>query len=1152
MLFPASNQVLNATGGVLNYIGHSNQFGALGGAPSPLDYVFLPGSALPNYVTSWVPVLSTSPYAIPGPSSSAGTWDYASLTTIANGSSGTIVVPAGGGERDQNGVQRNVDPNVPITGAGSKPYFDIGAFEYIQYFPPEVTGVTATFGTITKNIYSVGGVAGTNVAPQSIQVQFNHQIDPTTINSQTVVLEGSSDGSFNTNNATTTFYNLAGKLTFDPTTDILTISLGASGLILGNAEYRLLLIGTGSQELRDPQGNALDGENLDANGQQKALPSGDGIPGGNFQLTFTIDTHPPALVAGSFKLAPVSYSNSDYSGSGVTNQILPTFQGSITDVFPPTNPVQGDAVFIDVSTAGNGVFNDLNAGVGTTDANGNFSVQLTTPLPNSNYSVGADGLLVSNGVIDPLVTGVSQARVRVVDQSGNVAILSPAAFYNFIVDTTPPNVTAINPPANTLAKVTAGVIPVTVTFNKNIDPKTLNASSIQVIRTGGDGIFGNGNDVTMSIDPTSIKVIPLKTGGLGAEQVTFNIIGTPAAPTANDNYQITIKGTGGTPVLDIAGNKLGGGKDFVSTTLVYSPTLAHLIYVGSPFDITDPTQKQGTVENPFPTIAKGLAAAQVGDVVGVLPGVYTEIVTLKSLVTLESASLSSSDTVLVPGDPLSTIIRAPQSFNPTVTVIGNNLTSAAGGAFSTVLSGFTISSPLQFNPASGPINIYSTGLLLTNSSIVVSDDYFVDSGSGVSVVTSAAGSAIPTFANDVFAGNFTGLGINYSASTLATPGLIENSDFVFNTYGLVFNTTSTAPFLGTISNNIFWQNRSLDGTAGFAIGSTAADKVLVFGNDFADNGPSLSAPGDDTFNIASAGGFNPGVLNSVAPDPWGNFVGEPAFVAPRDPRPAPGGDGPGAFFLEADFDLSSKSAVIDKAVTGTTPFVVSPTPTDILGRGRVSSGKQWNTIVFGTTGPADVGAYEFNGTAGIGSGVASLHVTSATLYSGGVYTGAAQTVSQFTTTGVYSGTQANALILHFSAPVNQASFNATDLLISGDGDLNLKATSLTWLDNETVEFTLTGGYNQSGGTVNLTLGKKPVNGVNGSRLGAFIDQISLNAGNPPQSPPVVPPIVPPPPGPPIVSPPPPVGPPITPPPPPPTHSPGSPPITPPPPPATHS
>ncbi|HEY2159534.1 MAG TPA: hypothetical protein VGH33_28170, partial [Isosphaeraceae bacterium] len=402
---------------------------------------------------------------------------------------------------------------------------------------------------------------------------------------------------------------------------------------------------------------------------------------------------------------------------------------------------------------------------------------------------------------------------------------------------------------------------------------------------------------------------------------------------------------------------------------------------------------------------------------------------------------------------------------------------------------------------------------------------------------------------DVFAGNFTGLGINYSASSLANPGVIANSDFVFNTFGLVINASSASGVLATISNNIFWQNHSIDGKSGFAAGAVSQNNVLLFGNMFADNGPSLTSPADDTYNLNGAGGFNPAALNSVAPDPWGNFVGEPAFVAPRDPRPAPGGDGPGAFFVEANFDLTSKSAALDKSVTGTSPWVVIPTATDILYRGRVSSGKQWNTMVFGTTGPADVGAYEFNGTGGVGSGASSFHATSATLISGGVFNGLAQTVSQFNTSGVFAGSSATALIVKFSAPVNQSSFNANDLLISGGGDLNLKATGLTWIDSQTVEFTLAGGYNQSGGTVNISLGRNRATSASGKRLGAFMDQVNLSPGSPPQSPPTVPPIVPPtvPPSP---VPPPPTVPPIVPPPPP--TSPGSPPITPPPPPPTHS
>ena len=57
-----------------------------------------------------------------------------------------------------------------------------------------------------------------------------------------------------------------------------------------------------------------------------------------------------------------------------------------------------------------------------------------------------------------------------------------------------------------------------------------------------------------------------------------------------------------------------------------------------------------------------MTAAGAGDVVAVLPGVYTEQVTLKQFVRLLSADPSSTDQTVFTtstGDALATIIRAP-------------------------------------------------------------------------------------------------------------------------------------------------------------------------------------------------------------------------------------------------------------------------------------------------------------------------------------------------------------------------------------------------------------------------------------------------------------------------------------------------------------
>ena len=79
-------------------------------------------------------------------------------------------------------------------------------------------------------------------------------------------------------------------------------------------------------------------------------------------------------------------------------------------------------------------------------------------------------------------------------------------------------------------------------------------------------------------------------------------------------------------------------------------------------------------------------------------------------------------------------------------------------------------------------------------------------------------------------------------------------------------------------------------------------------------------------------------------------VGEPAFVAARDPRP--GFDGPTIFLLDANFDLTANSAAIDAALNSAAPA------TDFLGRGRVDVANRG----FPGLGPADVGAFEYQGS----------------------------------------------------------------------------------------------------------------------------------------------------------------------------------------------
>ncbi|MBX6312577.1 MAG: hypothetical protein IRY99_06610, partial [Isosphaeraceae bacterium] len=881
MLLPISNQALDATGGVRNTIGRIIRFPGpnFQQFPTPGDLVTLPGldPAQRGFFDQWTAMIG----GLPGPASNAG---------------GTLTYVPMLGERDQDGFLRQDDPNVPNIGFGSRPFFDIGSHEFRQLFPPHVIGVasvvtspTAPGGAQVVDLYGVGTTKGVNQSPQSILVLFDQLIDPTSINNMSVVLNTagpdhllgtSDDGKI----------DLSGRLTFDPVSKILTIKLGAANTFLTTDLYRLTLVGTGSSFLRNPRGDALDGENIGPNGQQLPLPSGDGFPGGNFQVTFSVDTHAPQVVAGTFRLDPGSDTN--IVGDNITANSLPTFIGQITDIFPDvlppsTSPVN-ETVILQVFDPTTGAW--VNRGIAPVGANGTFSVTVTgPPLPDSPYNVGPDGIL---GTADD--TGKSLARVLVVDQSGNVSNPSdPSAQTSFIVDTKGPQVIAAIPSPNEQVTPVNGVVSVGLGISENLDPAKI-IGALSARGAGPDGIFGTGDDIPLAIsfDPaTGIQYLDTPSGGPGREIIHFNINGV----TTNGLYQVRLSGTSPNAATDIAGNSLDGefsgvfpsgngvpGGDFNLTFVVYSPTLARRIFVGPSTSFSP----DGSRANPFPTIMQGLAAANVGDTVAVLPGVYTESVTLKSLVRLVSVDPASTDAQLLPGNALATIIRAPASVTgaPTTTISGANLISIPG--FATEVSGFTIASPLVGDPARGPINAMSSGVFLVNSDALIDKNYIIDSGMGLIVAMTGAAAATPRIEDNGLIGNLIGLVINDAGTSSLAGGLpieIANNTIADNTTGVaLIAAAGTVPVLADIVNNIFWQNAELSpARTGTGILAVAPGRLTVRNNLFSRNGPSVTDPSDDAVGVG--GSFNPAALGA-SPDPNGNLTGDPAFAFPIDPR----------------------------------------------------------------------------------------------------------------------------------------------------------------------------------------------------------------------------------------------------------------------------
>ncbi len=1082
-IFPTVNQVLDPTGGIRtdpNSLtppatpGRSNAFGgiATNSITDPRQQVTLPGSPGATFDNEWVAVLPTAANAIAGPASNAGTFDYAPIT----------------GERDQLGQLRVDDPNVPNVGFGSRPFFDIGAFEFVQYFPPQIeafsssTNVQATLadGT-TKDLYSVGGISGVNQQLQTIALKFNEALDPTTISAMSVVLVGSGgDGIFGNGNDVT--FSLAGRLTYTNTASGSVLTINMAGLNLPTDEYELTLDGNGSNVIKNLQGNALDGENTpndDPNGVQQALPSGDGQPGGNFYLQFTIDMHPPTLVPGSFQLDPSSVTG---SLPFVTNDTTPSFSGQISDIFPPANALQGDTVFLDVFNQSTGQW--VQVGQSTTNATGNFTVAVTTPLPDSQYNVGPDGVL---GTADD--QGYDVARVRIVDQAGNVsdAFTDPLSDFqaqgaatNFIIDTLAPQITAESPAPGSLAST--GLLTISFTVDKNVNPNSINANTISVVRAGPDGVFGTPDDVTIPLTNVTFSITPLKTGRLGPEQVSFTI---PASPT-NDLYQVTLSGAAGTAITDVAGNPLNGsgtpGSNFSWQFVVINSNATSIVFAGPASDVSDATATAGTRENPFPTINQAIAAAGIGDFVAVLPGVYNENVVLKSLVRVLSASLSSTDTSFQPGNALATVIRAPTTpaapATQNIAVSASNLISVPG--LETEIGGFSIVSPLIGSQANGSVDPASIGVSIFNSNVLVDKDYILLGGTGVSVTTQGLNAATPSILDDVISGNIYGVVINDAGTgSVQSPIGILNNDIVDNQVGVVAVVNASAPVLADIGNNIFWQNHDqTPARNGAAVAASTPNKLLLQGNMFSGNGPSDSNQGQAVINVG--GGFNPATLGST-PDQFGNFTGNPGFVSPRDPRP--GADGPGEFFLDANFDLTSASAAIDAALPSIAP------PYDFLYRSRVRIPGRG----FPGTGPADVGAFEFNGTGGLAIGGA-FRVASSSLAAGGAALAAGGSVT--------AQQLGNAITVDFSQVVNPSAVTPSDLVISGSGVNSanpVHATSLQWIDAHTVEFMLSGSFNSSG-TVTVSIPAGSIQSTGNQSLAGFSDTAQIVASTPTPTP----------------------------------------------------
>lgn len=113
-------------------------------------------------------------------------------------------------------------------------------------------------------------------SPANIVAMFDRELDVSTVNSLTFVLEASGgDGSFNDGNETAI---VATNITTTPTN----ATFHLTGVTLADDTYRVRLSGSGASIVMDLDANALDGE------FSGTFPSGDGTAGGNFEAPFSL------------------------------------------------------------------------------------------------------------------------------------------------------------------------------------------------------------------------------------------------------------------------------------------------------------------------------------------------------------------------------------------------------------------------------------------------------------------------------------------------------------------------------------------------------------------------------------------------------------------------------------------------------------------------------------------------------------------------------------------------------------------------------------------------------------------------------------------------------------------------------------------------
>jgi hypothetical protein len=170
------------------------------------------------------------------------------------------------------------------------------------------------------------------------------------------------------------------------------------------------------------------------------------------------------------------------------------------------------------------------------------SVQRVKPGdPTNSYIIQKlEGRAASGERMPAGLPALPQATIDTIKQwitNGALPDVAPSA--------TPIKVTSLSPLPNTAS----ATLPATITavFDRELNATTVDATTFVVARSGGDGVFDNGNDVGVA------AAIAVPTANPSTAVATLS-----GVASVDDVYRVTLVGTGPAVIQDLGGNALDG------------------------------------------------------------------------------------------------------------------------------------------------------------------------------------------------------------------------------------------------------------------------------------------------------------------------------------------------------------------------------------------------------------------------------------------------------------------------------------------------------------------------------------------------------------------------------------------------------------------